>query len=564
LNGDAQRCYPTFSLALRALEQAHWSALSPQSALRRWQLIELGSGTTLTQTPLRIAERVLHFLTGVTASDERLAGLIVPVHGQEKLPPSHTALVARIVAAWQRPQGRLPAIVLIGEERSARQAIAAAACHQLGLNLHRLCLAGIPATAHEREPFARLWVREAALGNSALLIDAEELDANDARRQALNEMVDWVRGAVIVSQRERQCTPERPVLALRVERLPSGEQAALWRSHLQQHGIVLNGQLDRLLGQFSLSAQQIRSAGDEVARQIRHTALPDEQQIVDRLWAICRTQTQPTLAELAQLIQSKARWGDLVLPEAQQQLLRDMASHARQRSTVYQKWGFAEKGGRGLGMSALFAGVSGTGKTLAAEVLANELQLDLYRIDLSAVVSKYIGETEKNLRRIFDAAEDGGALLLFDEADALFGKRSEVKDSHDRYANIEVSYLLQRIEAYRGLAILTTNLKHALDQAFLRRIRFVVQFPFPDMAQRMAIWQRIFPAATPTQGLDYAQLARLNVAGGNIRNIALNAAFLAADAEEVVQMRHVLRAARVEYAKLERTLSDAEVDEWVV
>jgi SpoVK/Ycf46/Vps4 family AAA+-type ATPase len=192
---------------------------------------------------------------------------------------------------------------------------------------------------------------------------------------------------------------------------------------------------------------------------------------------------------------------------------------------VYKEWGFAGKGGRGLGISALFAGSSGTGKTMSAEVLAKELRLDLYRIDLSSVVSKYIGETEKNLRRVFDAAEGGAAVLLFDEADALFGKRSEVKDSHDRYANMEVSYLLQRMEAYQGLAILTTNLKNALDTAFMRRIRFVVQYPFPDSTQRAEIWSRVFPKNTPTEGLNVRRLAQLNVAGGNIRNIALNAAF---------------------------------------
>ena len=175
-----------------------------------------------------------------------------------------------------------------------------------------------------------------------------------------------------------------------------------------------------------------------------------------------------------------AGWEDLVLPQAQKQVLqRDRRSCAPARQGL-RKLGFRAQGARGLGISALFSGPSGTGKTMAGEVLANELKLDLYRIDLSQVVNKYIGETEKNLRRVFDAAEEGGAILLFDEADALFGKRSEIKDSHDRYANIEVSYLLQKMEAYRGLAILTTNMKSALDAAFLRRIRFVVQFPFPD------------------------------------------------------------------------------------
>jgi SpoVK/Ycf46/Vps4 family AAA+-type ATPase len=281
------------------------------------------------------------------------------------------------------------------------------------------------------------------------------------------------------------------------------------------------------------------------------------------LWDTCRSQARPQLNDLAQHIESSATWNDLVLPERERQILRDIAAHLRQRAKVYESWGFAGKGGRGLGISALFAGASGTGKTMAAEVLAGELRLDLYRIDLSSVVSKYIGETEKNLRRVFDAAEGGGTILLFDEADALFGKRSDVKDSHDRYANMEVSYLLQRMEAYRGLAILTTNLKDALDTAFLRRIRFIVRFPFPDATQRAEIWQRIFPSQTPTQDLDAKKLAKLNVAGGNIRNIALNAAFLAADAGEPVGMKHLLQSAQSEYMKLERPLTDVEVKGWV-
>jgi SpoVK/Ycf46/Vps4 family AAA+-type ATPase len=200
---------------------------------------------------------------------------------------------------------------------------------------------------------------------------------------------------------------------------------------------------------------------------------------------------------------------------------------------------------------------------MAAGVLARQLGMELYRIDLSRVVSKYIGETEKNLDALFAEARRAYAVLFFDEADALFGKRSEVKDSHDRYANIEVSYLLQRMEVYRGLAILTTNLRSALDTAFLRRIRFIVQFPFPDSAQRLEIWRRVFPHATPTERLDLAKLARLNVAGGNIRNIALNAAFLAADAGQPVGMAHLLQASRSEYAKLEKPLTEAEIGGWL-
>jgi SpoVK/Ycf46/Vps4 family AAA+-type ATPase len=242
---------------------------------------------------------------------------------------------------------------------------------------------------------------------------------------------------------------------------------------------------------------------------------------------------------------------DLVLPERERQLLREIAVHVAQRNKVYVEWGFGNANDRGLGITALFSGASGTGKTMAAEVLANELNLDLFRIDLATVVSKYIGETEKNLRRVFDAAEDGGAILFFDEADALFGRRSEIQDSHDRYANIEIGYLLQRMESYHGLAILATNMKGALDPAFIRRVTFIVNFPFPDERSRAEIWRRAFPASTPTEGLQIERLARLNITGGHIHNIAFYASFLAADEGLPVSMKHVKNAAKAEYVKLE-------------
>jgi SpoVK/Ycf46/Vps4 family AAA+-type ATPase len=243
-------------------------------------------------------------------------------------------------------------------------------------------------------------------------------------------------------------------------------------------------------------------------------------------------------------------------------MLREISSHVKHRAKVYENWGFGATSRRGLGISSMFAGSSGTGKTMAAEVLANVLHLDLYRIDLSSVISKYIGETEKNLRRVFDAAEDGGAILFFDEADALFGKRSEVKDSHDRYANIEINYLLQRMESYRGLAVLATNMRSALDPAFLRRIRFVVNFPFPDFGYREQIWRRVFPATTPVESLDASLLARLVIPGGNIRNIAMNAAFRAAEEETPVRMKHLAQAARHEFVKMEKPVPETEIAPW--
>jgi SpoVK/Ycf46/Vps4 family AAA+-type ATPase len=350
------------------------------------------------------------------------------------------------------------------------------------------------------------------------------------------------------------------MLLLDVPQANSVEQVTLWRHALGAPAERLNGQIQNMVSQFNLGAEAIYAASTQV---LEHDTKPDDDDLATRLWNICRTSSRQRLDELAQRIEPLATWEDLVLPEDQLQTLRHIVAHVRQRARVYDTWGFRAKSTRGLGISALFTGSSGTGKTMASEVLANELNLDLYRIDLSQVVSKYIGETEKNLRRVFDVAERGGSMLLFDEADALFGKRSEVKDSHDRHANIEVSYLLQRMEEYSGLAILTTNMKKALDKAFLRRIRFIVQFPFPDMEHRTEIWRCIFPADTPVEGLQFEQLAQLNVAGGNIRNVALNAAFLAADADQPVDMAHVLQAVRDEYAKLEKPLSNSETKGWV-
>jgi SpoVK/Ycf46/Vps4 family AAA+-type ATPase len=277
------------------------------------------------------------------------------------------------------------------------------------------------------------------------------------------------------------------------------------------------------------------------------------------VWRASRRVASHPLQDLGKRLETSVDWDDLVVPPDVRAQLREIAAQVANRTRVYDEWGFGPRLSRGRGISALFAGPSGTGKTMAAEVLAHELDLDLFRIDLSGVVSKYIGETEKNLRRVFDAAEASGAILFFDEADALFGKRSEVKDSHDRYANIEIDYLLQRMEDYRGLAILATNMKAQLDPAFLRRLRFVVDIPFPDADIRRRIWERAFPGSTPTEGLDFNRLSRLEVAGGSIRNIALNAAFVAAERHSAVRMEHVLHAARREYQKLEKILPPGEL-----
>lgn len=563
---------PTFSLALATLPDAHWDALTPGAPLRFWRLIAMRNGPTLALSPLRIDEPILHYLAGLPYQDERLytPGYLAPEAGE--LVPSHHALAQRLLAAWQgQPSlptlhsqaSSLPVIQLCGPDSVSKQAIASYACQQVHLRLHILPVDALPSAASEIELLARLWEREAVLGTRILLLDCEELDAGEKHvGRTLNTLLQQINAPVILTSREHThwLRLPRPLVTLEVEAPGSGEQLRLWQQELAPLNLTVNGHIERLAMQFSLNSTDIRAAS---ARLHSAVAQDESQSQGDLLWEACRVQARPALEHLAQRIDPRADWADLVLPEAQQQLLHEIVTHVRQRVIVYDTWGFGGKSARGLGISALFAGASGTGKTLAAEVLATTLRLDLYRVDLSAVVSKYIGETEKNLRQIFDAAEKGGAILLFDEADALFGKRSEVKDSHDRYANIEVSYLLQRMETHRGLAILTTNLKSNLDSAFLRRLRFIVHFPFPDIAMRAEIWRRIFPTALPTEGLEVEKLARLHIAGGNIHSIALYAAFLAADAGEPVRMTHLLRAAATEYAKLEKPLTEAEIGGWI-
>jgi len=546
-HGDPRRTYPTFGLALAALPEAHWSALSSDGPLRRWRLVETSPGEGLTTGPLQVDERILHHLAGISTIDERLRGLVRGVSGGPQ-PASREAAAERVVEFWKTGEDGEPppAVQLCGCDATGRRAVAAAACAKAGLAAVVVDAAELPATATEQEALARLWEREAALAGAALVLEVDSVD-DAVRMRAAVGFLEAVGGWRLVSSFEPVRARMEPILRVDVAPLTAAEQLDLWTAALD--GRVDTEELASVSQQFRLGSEAVTAA----AARVRAGG---------STWDACRQQARPRLDDLAARIEPVVGWDDLVLPEPQLETLREIALHVRHRATVYESWGFAAKGARGLGISALFAGPSGTGKTMAAEVLATELRLDLYRIDLSSVVSKYIGETEKNLRRVFDAAEEGGAILLFDEADALFGKRSEVKDSHDRYANIEISYLLQRMEAYRGLAILTTNLRSALDPAFLRRLRFVVQFPFPEPAQRAEIWRRIFPVDTPVDGVDPELLARLNVAGGNIRNIALAASFLAAADGGKVAMGHLLRAARTEYAKLEKPLSDAETGGW--
>jgi hypothetical protein len=643
----------TFGLALEALTDPHWSALTPDRPLRRFHLVELAPGHGLTAAPLRIDERILHYLAGVNVLDPRLEPLLhIAPHPwwiaeeqaelaaeisrgpadeaaphtapdtappdtvpPDTVPPEDTRLEDTRPQAMPphlmlRPDASLPLLLhLSGDDPRGQQDVAAVVAEHTSRRLYILRAEDIPAAAPDLDELVRLWSREAPLLGALLFIAVGDGALTPAARQ----LIERIPGPLILSGRE-PLRFHRSGMHHEVNKPQPAGQKRLWQRALnaatnaapadtsdvasptasaarpsasqpstaaeQRLPLVSPAQVDDLAAQFRLSAETIFSVAARAAADLnsaqqparnsaRHSGQNSARQSADdsilafaSLWSLCRSLSRPRLDDLARRIVASAEWDDLILPTLQKDALRQLAAQARHRMQVYESWGFAARGRRGLGITALFTGASGTGKTLAAEVLARQLRLDLYRIDLSAVVSKYIGETEKNLKQLFDAAEEGGVILLFDEADALFGKRAEVKDSHDRYANIEVGYLLQRMEAYQGLAILTTNLASSMDRAFQRRLRFSIDFPFPDAAQRQAIWTGIFPPQTPVEDLDSARLAQLNMTGGSIRNIALNAAFLAAESGQPVRMEHLLKATRWEGVKTDHPLSPAETRGW--
>ena len=557
LHGDAHYAFPTLSLIYKVFPEIHLDALAINSSLIYWQLIEVERSAPLALSRLRISERILHFLLGSNRVDRNLLPYIKPVSETAVSIASQQAIAEQLVLMLKSQQFNSSMIIqLVGEESSSHEFIVKTVCQLLEWRLITIDLLALPTDIRELEPIIRLFEREALLNWGAYLLIAGENSVEHVQQQfAINYFCERLIGVCFISGFVPKVT--RAITKINVPRPSLEEQKLLWKHIINN---IDESALEKIVMQFNLSVSQFQAINFEYSQQLKTKQQEQPNKI---LWDICRQQLALPLQGLADIIQPRANWQQLVLPEAQLMYLHELVIQLKQRHRVYQEWGFADKYTTGLGIGALFAGPSGTGKTFAAEIIAHELGLDLYRIDLSTLVSKYIGETEKNLKKIFTIAENSGAILLFDEADAIFGKRSEVKDSHDRYANLEVSYLLQKMEAYRGLVILTTNLKSAIDSAFLRRLRFIIQFPFPNLQQRAEIWRKIFPQKVPQANLDVQKLARLNLSGGNIRNIAMNAAFLAANDHKPVQMRHLLRAAHIEHAKLEVPLTELEVGDWV-
>lgn len=555
--GDPAAPYPTPALALTALPAAELGAFAPDAALRHWRLVTVdrASPDGLLQARLRVPEPVLCFLIGRPMLDDQLAALL-DIVAPGPLLATEQELAHRLATALASDAA--PVVHVVAKPSRRMLDIAAAAARILGTTLYHLPHDQLP-TGASASLLSRLWQRDQVFvqGTLAISIGDGQASAGAARFAAEAD------GPVIVigdSPDDLEDHGRRPVIRFHPAEASDTEIRTCWRSLLGLDPRRPAPKADALAARFRLPLSAIAGCIAVAAAGTSGATPPAPDAVLDRLAPLLREQARHRLSGLAHRVPPRATIQDLVLPDTTKGVLDQIIGHYRNSFRVLGDWGFAKGGNRSLGV--LFAGPSGTGKTMAAEVIAGALELDLFRVDLSRIVDKYIGETEKNLARVFDAADSFDAILLFDEADALFGRRGEVRDSRDRHANLQIGYLLQRMESYRGVAILTSNLPGAMDPAFSRRLAYIVHFTLPDSRQRREIWQRSIPARTPTGQLDLDRLARLSLSGGQIRTVALNAAMIAADREEPLSMQHIAVAVGTEFAKLQRAVPAAELADW--
>jgi AAA+ superfamily predicted ATPase len=570
LQDDVTKKRPTVDLALRLLGStstdhlAARQAFTPSAPLLRWQLINLveepgARHPVLPARSLKIDDRIADFLVGVNTIDSRLSALAAGIPADDGLTAGVRDRLTQWAARWT-DAGFL--ILLHGSYGTGRRAAAGFLANAFGRPCLLLDMNRRAGGDAELRQILRLAEREALLTGALLcLCHVEHLLLPDASREA--------EAAVFVDALARSRTPTvligerlwepargldgRTFYSFEMPETTYGERRLRWAAALQHVDAPLDDRdINALAGRFRLTAGQIQDAILR-ARTLARTRDPLHGRLTcEDIDAACRTQSQHRLDTLARKLTPRYSWNDIVLAPQELNTLRLITSMIRQRAVVYGEWGFDRKLAMGKGVMALFAGPSGTGKTMAAEIIARDLGLDLYKIDLSAVVNKYVGETEKNLERMFQEAKHSDAILFFDEADALFGRRSSVSDAHDRYANIETAYLLQRTEEYDGLVILASNLPKNVDEAFLRRLHFSVSFREPDEAERLQIWRQMFPPEAPlANDIDLESLARrVKLTGGHLRNIGLASAFLAADEGQPIAMRHLMVATGYELQKI--------------
>ncbi|MFP2925256.1 AAA family ATPase [Pyxidicoccus sp. 3LG] len=583
IQGDARRRLPSAGLLLGLLCSSFEmrvigrSRFAHDAPLLRHGLIHFVTEPSqphlsLFERIVQVDERIIEYLHDSDALDARLRPYVQCVEPRLRLeelvlPEGLGERLLRFLGEGSERGEPAPILSLKGPAGAGKQVVAEALCQRLGVPLLVVDCA-VLAASNELPPgtLVPLLSREALLQGAALYwkhADALGADEQPLWRAAFREMLETHPGLLFLSGRgapePRSAPCERAFLQVELARPGAPEQRRLWEAALSGARTAPSVDLELLTSTFRLTGGQVRDAA-ATARDMARFRAPTEGLITQEdLATACRTQSSPRLSALARRVSARASWEELVLPPSVKELLEELCLHVQHRGQVMGAWGFERRLTTGKGISALFTGPPGTGKTLAAGTVAATLGLELYQVDLSAVVSKYIGETEKHLGRLFDEAEGTSAILFFDEADALFGKRTEVQDAHDRNANLETSYLLQRIEAYDGLVILASNYTKNMDEAFVRRFRFILDFPVPQEEERRLIWERTFPTDVPRGAdLDFGFLAgRFELAGAQIRNIALRAAFLAAAGREAVQLGHVLLSARREYQKMGKVMEPA-------
>jgi SpoVK/Ycf46/Vps4 family AAA+-type ATPase len=585
LQDDVTRKRPTVDLALNLLcvsaseklkRRSHFTSASPLIAQG---LLHLIPDSTQTQPPLlahylKLDEQAMRLLLAEQELDSRLvqfSQLSQPRDLLEQLQLNPEIKQTLVALTEQAHQTQKPLCLYFhGIQGVGKERTAAAIANHLGRSLLKVDLLQALELKVDIEPTLKLLFREAQYHNAILYFLKFNEFVNPEQKALINRLLDMLaetnRITILAASQTWQphITGKLNVIPVSFTMPDFEQRRTYWQVNLAAMDIVLNAEdLDALADRFRLTPAQIQSAVAIACNQNRWDKfqnsdplnLVNQQPNLNNLFAAARMQSGQDIAAMARKITPKYTLADIILPPDQMVQLQEICDRAKHRAVVYGQWGFDRKLSLGKGLNILFSGSPGTGKTMAAEVIANELQIDLYKIDLSQVVSKYIGETEKSLDRIFTAAQSTNAILFFDEADALFGKRSQVKDAHDRYANIEVGYLLQKMEEYEGVAILATNLQDNMDDAFVRRIHIIIEFPFPDESDRHRIWQVVFPPEAPLgEDVDLGALAReVKLAGGNIKNIGLAAAFYAASDGGVIGMSHLLKAAVREHQKLGRT-----------
>lgn len=575
LHDDVTRQRPSIGLILDLLctsfreRVAARTVFDPRAPLAKYRLVQFihdppDGSVSFPSRQLMLNDRIAGYVLGHAQPDPHLAdavrlvrpnagGTVSPVEDRNRERARH--LVHAHLAAHAPEESRL-VLFCRGPRGAGKRELVETLCRDLGL---WLLVADVERMLAGSLPFGEMaWLlgREAALQPAVLCLEGMDalLAGDNDHTSELTSLMDAIRTFCRVTfvcsgrpWRPRDRHPSDVFIELDFPLPDESTRKRLWEEGLRGGPLAAGmGAADVLAGTFRFTPGQIRQAlADARDLAVWHGGNEGAGwSEADLLHAACRARSHTSLGTLARRIEPVHTLDDIVLPALQMAQLREICAQVRYRHLVFGQWGFDRKLSSGKGLTALFTGPPGTGKTMAAAVVARELGLELYRIDLSQVVSKYIGETEKNLERIFAGAETAGAILFFDEADALFGRRSEVKDAHDRYANIEIGYLLQRMEEYSGISILATNLRQNLDEAFTRRIRIVVEFPFPDEEYREMIWQRIFPPELPVgDDVDLGFLARrFRLSGGDIRNVALGAVFYAAEEGRPLAMAHLVRA----------------------